>query len=210
MTKKDKKDIEAAGEEDMPEEKPAEQKKSTKSPFSGKKALSAEVDRLNERLVRLQADFENFRKRTLREKNELFKRANEDIMQEMLPVLDHMDLALEAAEKHGADKAIVDGFSLVGDQLLTVLERFGLKAVDAAGERFDPNLHEAISHMASDEVPDGCVMEQPRRGYMLGDKLLRAAQVVVSRGGGEGKDEVNGENASGSDATAEEVDEDGG
>lgn len=141
-----------------------------------------EVAALNDRLLRLQADFDNFRKRTVREKNECFQRANESFMEELLPVLDSMGLAIEGAVNHAAEPAILDGFRLVSEQLSSVLAKFGLTPIDARGLEFDPNVHEAVSHLPSDTVADGFVMAQTRLGYMLGDRLLRAAQVVVSSG----------------------------
>lgn len=152
-----------------------------------------EIAALNDRLLRLQADFENFRKRTVREKNELFRRANESILEELLPVLDSMELAIEGATQHGGEPALIDGFRLVSEQLLSVLTKFGLSPVDADGREFDPNLHEAVSHLPSDTVADGFVMTQTRRGYMLGDMLLRAAQVVVSSGGVGGRPPAGGD-----------------
>lgn len=134
------------------------------------------------RLLRLQADFDNFKKRTIRERNETYRRANEDIMEELLPVMDHMELALDAAAQHDADEAIVEGFRLVSEQLRSALARFGLTPIDAADAEFDPNLHEAISHLPSSDVPENHVMAMTRGGYKLGDMLLRAAQVVVSSG----------------------------
>ena len=155
----------------------------------GKPGPEEETASLNDRLLRLQADFENFRRRTLREKNELYRHANEDILEELLAVLDNMDVALEGAANHGADPVVLDGFRLVSEQMLAVLAKFGLTPVDSEGEAFDPNLHEAVSHLPSDDVADGFVMAQTRRGYRLGDKLLRAAQVVVSSGPGRGDGE---------------------
>ncbi|NQU38604.1 MAG: nucleotide exchange factor GrpE [Lentisphaerae bacterium] len=134
------------------------------------------------RLLRLQADFDNFKKRTIRERNETYRRANEDLMEEMLPVMDHLELALEAAAQHNADHAMVEGFRLVSDQLCSVLGKFGLTPIDATAAEFDPNLHEAISHLPSPDVAENHVMVMTRRGYKLGDMLLRAAQVVVSSG----------------------------
>lgn len=138
---------------------------------------------LEDCLLRLQADFDNFRKRTLREKNELYQRANEDIIAELLPVLDHVDLALKAAVEHEAPNAFIEGLRLVSEQMLSALRKFGLTALDAgACQEFDPMRHEALSHIASDEVGQNMVLAQVRRGYMLGTKLLRSAQVVVSSG----------------------------
>lgn len=161
-----------------------EEEKALKAEAESKKAAEAEIDALNERLLRLQADFENFRKRTLREKNELYRRANQDIIQEFLPVLDHLDLAIEAAntDNKGKDDVFFEGVRLVSEQMLTVLKKFGVVPVDADGQQFDSNRHEAISHIASEEFHENMVITQVRRGYMLGDKLLRAAQVVVSSG----------------------------
>lgn len=137
---------------------------------------------MQDRLMRLQADFENFRKRTLREKSELFRTANEDLMLELLPVLDHFEMAMAAVDQAKASDAIATGVRMVRDQMTAVLGRFGLTTFEAAGQPFDPAVHEAISHLASDTVPENGVLVQTRRGYRLGDKLLRPAQVVVSRG----------------------------
>lgn len=135
-----------------------------------------------ERFLRLQADFDNFRKRTLREKEDLYKRANEDIMSELLPVLDHLELALTSAGESHADDALVKGFALVGDQLKQSLKKFGLTPIEVENVDFDPNVHEAILHMASEEVPENGIVSQTRAGYMLGKRVLRAAQVIVSSG----------------------------
>lgn len=137
---------------------------------------------LEERLLRLQADFENFRKRTLREKEDLYRRANEDIMLELLPVLDHLELAFLAAGTDGEELAVVKGFRLVGEQLQQALQKFGLQPIETEDVDFDPNVHEAIQHLPSDKVPENAIIARTRAGYMLGNRLLRAAQVVVSSG----------------------------
>ena len=136
----------------------------------------------DDRYLRLQADFENFRKRTLREKQDIYKRANEDIMQELLPVLDHQDLAFSSLSEEAIKDPVVQGFKMVSDQLLSTLNKFGLTQIEANGEEFDPHLHEAVSHMPSSDVDENHVTVQVRRGYMLGKQLLRPAQVVVSSG----------------------------
>jgi molecular chaperone GrpE len=137
---------------------------------------------VDDRLLRLQADFENFRKRALRERAEIALQANEGLMKELLPVLDHLDLALDAAVQHRAGGPVVEGFRLVSEQLLSALAKAGLAPVDAAGQEFDPHKHEAISHVVSETVPANHVVVQVRRGYLLGSRLLRPAQVVVSQG----------------------------
>ncbi len=140
-------------------------------------ALPAE----SQQLLRLRADFENYRKRVLREKDELYQRANMDLLGELLPVLDNLDMAFAAVQGGGND-AVVQGFKLVGEQMLGVMARFGLKPVDAEGQAFDHRVHEAIAHLPSAEVAENHVIAQTRRGYMLGERLLRPAQVVVSSG----------------------------
>jgi molecular chaperone GrpE len=130
----------------------------------------------------LQADFENYRKRIDREKKDWTAFASEKLILELLPVLDHFELGLADSAKNGAPTAFTEGFQLICNQLRAAIEKAGVQVIDAEGVVFDPNLHEAISHMPSDQVPEGQVVAQTRRGYKLGDKLLRAAQVVVSSG----------------------------
>ena len=137
---------------------------------------------LQDRLLRLQADFENYRKRMDREKKDWIAFANEKLVLELLPVLDHFELGLADGAKNGAPAAFVEGFQLICNQLRAALEKAGVQAIDAEGAAFDPHVHEAITHLPSDDVPADHVVVQTRRGYKLGDKLLRAAQVVVSSG----------------------------
>ena len=139
-------------------------------------------DVLKDRLLRLQADFENYRKRMDREKKDWIAFAGEKLIREMLPVLDNFELGLANSAKSGAPAAFSEGFQLVCNQFRAVLEKAGVQPIDAEGAAFDPALHEAITHLPSDTVPEGHVAAQTRRGYKLGDKLLRAAQVVVSSG----------------------------
>jgi molecular chaperone GrpE len=159
---------------------------------SGPQASGAKPVEQDERFLRLLADFENFRKRVLREKSDAYRQAHEDLMRGLLSVLDHLDLAVAAAETHNAEGPVVDGFRLVGDELLGVLQKYGLKPEDAAGARFDHAVHEAIAYQPSAEVPKDHIIRQTRRGYRLGDRLLRAAQVIVSNGPSAGPAEKPG------------------
>lgn len=136
----------------------------------------------DDRLLRLQADFDNYRKRVMREKSEWSERALEGLIEELLSVLDHFEMGLQTAREHNTDESVIEGFRLVYEQLMTAIKKVGVSIIDAAGQTFDPNLHEAITCMPSDEVPADTVIEQSRRGYMLGRRLLRPAQVVVSSG----------------------------
>jgi molecular chaperone GrpE len=167
-------DREAAESEDLPDTEIIEEESSA--------PVEEEEESLRDRFIRLQADFANFRKRTQRERLDLYQRANEDLFLELLPVLDHYEMGLGTAKEHHADQAVVDGFQLVYDQLQGMLSKFNVTPIDAVGEPFDPHRHEALTHMPSDEYDAEVCSEQVRRGYMFGDKLLRAAQVVVSSG----------------------------
>ena len=139
---------------------------------------------LEDSLLRLRADFENYRKRAQREKDELTQHANEKIMAELIGVLDHLGLALRTAEERHAGEAFLEGLKLISGQLLSVLQRFGLVTIEAEGQTFDPRQHEAIAQTTSDTHPEGTVIAQTRKGYWLGRRLLRPAGVIVSSGSG--------------------------
>ena len=141
---------------------------------------SEEEAKLRDRLLRLQADFDNYRKRQLREREDWIKRANEELLGDLLPVIDHLELALAQATDPAAP--FVVGVKLVYDQFLALLDRHGMVPLDAKGEPFDPSYHEALSQMNSATVPANIVMDQFRRGWLLGGRLLRPAQVIVSSG----------------------------
>ena len=138
---------------------------------------------LRDQLLRLQADFDNYRKRMAREKQDWIALAAERLVSDLLPVLDNFDLGLENCAKSEASAAVAAGFKLIRDQLRGVLEKAGVTAVEPApGDEFDPAVHEAITQLPSADVPEGRVVARTRAGYRLGPKLLRAAQVVVSSG----------------------------
>ena len=143
---------------------------------------SAEIElaALKDKQLRLMADFDNFRKRQTRERDETVRRATETLLQELLPVLDHLELALSNAPNKADPLAA--GVQMIADQFRSALQRFDLKPFHAVGEPFDPNRHEAVSELASADVPAHHVLHQLRRGYMLGGRLLRPAQVVISSG----------------------------
>lgn len=147
-------------------------------------AQPPETEKLTDQLIRLRADFDNYRKRTLRDRAEVCEAANRELVTELLPVLDHFQLAIKAAGEHDADAAFREGIQMIFDQLTGVLGKFGLEPLDAEGRQFDPNLFEAINHLPSNEHPEGVVIAQTRRGYLLKNTLIRPAQVIVSSGPG--------------------------
>lgn len=137
----------------------------------------------HDRYLRAVADLENFRRRTVREKDELRQFAAGRVLEDLLPVLDNLSLGLGAAKAPNADlKTLVGGIGMVLEQLKTSLAGHGLKEINPAGQKFDPNLHESIASQPSKDVADGLVLQVVRIGYSLNGRLLRPASVVVSSG----------------------------
>jgi molecular chaperone GrpE len=144
--------------------------------------LQADLDRFRDLAMRSQADFENYRKRAAREKDDAIKYANKSLLEKLTSIVDHFELGLGAARGEGEQSPIYSGMSLVLKQLQDLLAESGLQPIEATGQRFDPNLHEAIGHEARDDVPEEHVIRQTRRGYKFKDRLLRPSTVVVSSG----------------------------
>ncbi len=145
-------------------------------------SMQADLDRFRDLALRSQADFENYKKRCAREKEDAIKYANTSLLDKLLPIIDNFDLGLAAAKSEGEQSPIYSGMTLVLKQLNDFLIDNGLQPIDAVGKKFDPNLHEAIAHEPSDEVAEGNVVRQTRRGYKFKDRLLRPSSVVVSSG----------------------------
>lgn len=141
-----------------------------------------EAAEMKSRWLRSVADMENFRKRIAREKQDIIRSAAASVIESLLPVLDNMKLGLQAAENHPEAKDVVTGFKMVDDQLKRSLLEQGLEEIVPDGELFDPNLHECISHQVSEEIEEGKIIQTIRAGYRLNDKLIRAANVIVSSG----------------------------
>lgn len=155
--------------------------------------VAREKDALKEQLLRTAADFDNFRKRVLREKEELARRAKEETIREMLPVVDNLERALQAAATGNAGSAIVDGVNMVLAHFReSVCGNLQLERIEAVGQRFDPNVHEAVQQEASAEAP-GSVIRELVAGYRLAGKLIRPAMVVVAKPQGSGQSERSGE-----------------
>jgi molecular chaperone GrpE len=144
---------------------------------------AAKADENWERLLRVTADLDNYRKRAAREKQEAIKFANENLLQKLVPVLDTFDMALAATQsgKTEAVQSLQTGVSMVFQQLKSALTEAGLEEVDAMGKPFDPNWHEAVTQQETADVPEGQVVQQLRKGYKLRDRLLRPASVIVAK-----------------------------
>jgi molecular chaperone GrpE len=144
--------------------------------------LQADLDRFRDLAQRSQADFENFKKRAAREKEEAIKYANSSLLERLVAIIDNFELGLAAAKSEDENSPIYSGMGMVLKQLVDFLGENGLQPIDAKGQKFDPNLHEAIAHEPNQTVPEGHVVRQMRRGYKLKDRLLRPSTVVVSSG----------------------------
>lgn len=151
------------------------------SPADPLAEMTAERDGLKDKVLRLAAEQENFKKRTQRDKVEFLARANQNLLQELLPVLDNLDRALEAAGSHGGDQSIIEGMELTRGELVKVMERQGVERISALGSAFDPEVHEAMMQQEDPEAESGTVLQVVQEGYLYKGRLLRPAMVVVSK-----------------------------
>jgi len=178
MDENDKHDRVAADQE-IPEQQ-SEQQESEKLKQDLEK-LKKEYDSVYDRLLRKQAEFENYKKRVDREKSEFVQFAAAELMKELLNTLDSFDLALRNAAGDGTENEnTLRGFELIYKQIQDTLGRFGLKPIEAKGKTFDPNFHQAVSTQTARDLEENTVVEEMRKGYTLNGRLLRPAMVTVS------------------------------
>jgi molecular chaperone GrpE len=171
----DKNALEAESDEPVPspsEERLIEQQLADKT---------AEAERYRDLYLRERAELENFKKRMQRDKAEALRFANEPLIRDLLPVIDNLERAVEHAEGGGNGQPLVEGVQLVLRSALEVLERHGVKRVEAAGQAFDPARHEAVAQVPGGDRGANQVVDQFAPGYLLHDRLLRPAQVSVSK-----------------------------
>lgn len=142
--------------------------------------LKAEVEETQQRFVRAQADFDNFRRRTQKEKEELAKYASMKLVTELVPVIDNFERAMATVPEGTESESFSKGIQMIFRQLETVLSNEGLTAMDTVGQPFNPEFHQAIMQVETDEYEEGTVVEEVQKGYMLKDKVLRPAMVKVS------------------------------
>lgn len=183
-----------------PQTKVDELKEALKKKKAGQKVdeVSGEFDQLSsqlktaeeeakehyDKLLRVMAELDNFKKRSDREKQDLVKYSNEKLVTDLLPVLDDLDRVLEHVPE-GASKELVDfvsGVQLVSKHFVATLQKYGLKEIKTESEKFNPELHEAVSHVSNDDVESDHIIEQHRKGYVLNGRVIRAAMVSVSKG----------------------------
>jgi molecular chaperone GrpE len=140
-----------------------------------------EYEELFDRHLRLQAEFDNYRKRVEKEKSDFRAYAYEKLIADLLPVLDHLELALKHSREMDADPTLLEGVELVIRQFNEVMAKYGVEAVEALGNTFDPNYHEALSQIESEKHEDNQVVEEFQKGYLLSGRMIRPSKVTVSR-----------------------------
>ncbi len=143
---------------------------------------AAEAEKFRDLAMRTAADFDNFRKRAAREKEDAIRYANTNLLEQLLPVIDNFELGLEAARTAPDAGAILQGLDMVSRQFREFLAATGVEEIKTEGAAFDPNIMEAVGHEPDKKTPEGGVLRQARRGYKLRDRLLRPASVFVSKG----------------------------
>ncbi len=143
-------------------------------------SLKKTLSEINDKYVRLYAEFENYKKFTAKNKEDQLKYANESLMRDLLTVIDHLELALQHSSNKEVSDSLAEGIELTLKELKTVLEKYGLISINALGKPFDPTVHHAMSQIESD-VEENTVVSEFRKGYMLKDRVVRAALVGIAK-----------------------------
>ncbi|MGD9083069.1 MAG: nucleotide exchange factor GrpE [Desulfobacterales bacterium] len=193
MAKKSKIQIHADGDEPISEDKNREKRDSNKKDgtetIDSLKDMEERVESLkkeaaenHDRMLRVAAEFENYKKRAAREMNDFRKFANENFVKAMLPVIDNLDRAIESSsDDKNANTSVVEGVNMTLKEILKVFEEFSVKPFESLGKTFDPSLHQAVMQQEAETYPENTVLKELQKGYMIHDRLLRPAMVVVSK-----------------------------
>ncbi|UCC43189.1 MAG: nucleotide exchange factor GrpE [Candidatus Zixiibacteriota bacterium] len=156
--------------------------------------LAARVAELEDKLLRAQAELDNSRKRSARMVEDMLRTANDRLLSELLDVVDNFERALQHSGDNSSPEALGQGMEMIYKQLVTILERYDVRPIEAVGQAFDPNLHEALMQIASEEHDEGTVAEEISKGYKIGPRVLRHSKVAVSRGKPNEAEETEGQN----------------
>lgn len=173
--------LEEAKEEAVEEEKPKAEKKEKKS-FKKKEKKDKKdekIEELNDRLMRTMAEFDNFRKRTEKEKSQMFEIGARDVVEKILPVIDNFERGLGTVPEDEKDSAFVQGIEQIYKQFITALETAGVKPIEAVGKEFDPNFHNAVMHDEDESLGENIVSEELQKGYMYRETVVRHSMVKV-------------------------------
>ena len=162
---------------ETPEDGEASEEKDKKGFFSGR--IKAQINELQDKVMRQMAEFENFRKRSEKEKSAMFETGAKSVIEKILPVVDNFERGLATVPEDEKDAPFVDGMNKVYRQLLTELENLGVKPIEAVGKEFDPNFHNAVMQVENDELEPGTVAQELLKGYMYRDTVVRHSMVAV-------------------------------
>ena len=151
------------------------------SPQSELMAKTEELHTLNDRYLRLAAEFENYKRRTQRDQGDTIRFANEKLLKDLLPTVDNLERALQCSKKQADIEGFLEGVELTYKQFLDTLEKLGVSQVASIGEPFDPTKHQAVGQIESSTITENCIVDEYQKGYFLQDRILRPAMVTVSR-----------------------------
>lgn len=166
-------------------------RESTSAPSEASLVKDEELKSLNDKYLRLAAEFDNYKRLAQRDQRDHIRFGNEQLLKELLPVVDNLERAIKAANGSTSSDSLVKGVDLTLKQLQGVLGRFGVQSIPTTGQPFDPSGHQAVASVPSTQIPDKHVVEEFQRGYRLHDRILRPAMVTVSSGTGSGSNELN-------------------
>ena len=180
-TEADTEDTTETSEEDTEEAEDTAEKKPGKKLFGKKKDKKDEkIEELTDKLTRQMAEFDNFRKRTEKEKSQMYEVGAKDIIEKILPVVDNFERGLDAVKEEEKEDSFVQGMEKVYKHLLTTLEGIDVKPIEAVGQQFDPNFHNAVMHVEDEELGENVVAEEFQKGYMYRDSVVRHSMVKVA------------------------------
>ena len=161
-------------------ESDTEEKKSGKKLFGKKDKKDEKIEELTDRLTRQMAEFDNFRKRTEKEKSQMYEIGAKDIIEKILPVVDNFERGLDAVKEEDKEDPFIQGMEKVYKQLMTTLEGIEVKPIEAVGQEFDPNLHNAVMHVEDENLGENIIAEEFQKGYMYRDSVVRHSMVKVA------------------------------
>ena len=167
--------------EETSEEGSEDKKKGLFNKKEKKDPLKEKIDELNDRLIRQVAEFDNFRKRTDKEKAQMFEQGQSSVLEKLLPVIDNFERGLQAVPEEEKDGAFADGMNKIYKQIMKQMEDLGVTPIEAVGKEFNPNFHNAVMQVESEEYESGVVAQELQKGYMFHDTVLRHSMVGVTQ-----------------------------
>ncbi len=182
-TEEQKQDVQTEGEasEEVSEEASSKNKKISKKEKKEKKdKKDIKIEELNDRLMRLMAEYDNYRKRTDREKSAMYEMGVRAIIEKIIPVIDNFERGFDSISEEDKENPFVQGMDKIYTQFVTTLEEMGVKAIEAVGKEFDPNMHNAVMHVEDESLGENMVAEEFQKGYMYKDVVVRCSMVKVA------------------------------